>query len=125
MKINDIKKKDIKELMALLLDKNVSNSNKLIINYFLRKKINSSYSYFENSRKLRSFFSNLKKDENIESYLLYNNMFPRYIKKYILKYGFDDDELQALLKKNISEDLKRYIIKKNFDYPRGIIQILK
>ncbi len=70
MKINDIKKKDIKELMALLLDKNVSNSNKLIINYFLRKKINSSYSYFENSRKLRSFFSNLKKDENIESYLL-------------------------------------------------------
>lgn len=124
MKINDIKKKDIKELMALLLDKNVSDSNKLIIHYFLHKKINSNYSYFENSRKLRSFFSNLKKDENIESYLLYNNMFPRYIKKYILKYGFDDDELQALLKKNISEDLKKYIIKKNFDYPRGIIQIL-
>lgn len=124
MNRKDIKNKDITELITLLLNKSISDKDKLGINRIIYKKLNNDSDRMDNWNILRKYFSNLKEEEDIEKYL-YDINIPKYAKKYILEYGCNTDELQALLKKNISYDLKIYIIKCRLDSNSEIVRILK
>ncbi len=50
---------------------------------------------------------------------------PKYAKKYILEYGFNDEELRTLLKKSIDYDLKEYIVKDLLNASYEVVRILK
>lgn len=120
----DIKNKSINELMALLLDKGILEKDKLKINRMVYRKLNNDSNRTNNWDSLRKYFRNLKENVNIESYLSDKDI-PKYVKKYILEYGFNDEELRPLLKKSIDYDLKEYIVKDLLNTSYGVVRILK
>lgn len=113
MNKKDIKNRNIEELMSLLLDKGILEKDKLKINRMVYRKLNNDSNRTNNWDSLRKYFRNLKEDVNIESYLSDKDT-PKYAKKYILEYGFNDEELRTLLKKSIDYDLKEYIVKMTY-----------
>ena len=125
MKIN-IKNKDVKELMSILLGNNISNFDKKIVNLILKKRISYfSNNYYENISSLREFFYDLSKKKDLKDYL-YDLSLPSYIKKYIIDYGYNDDSYSSdLLKMNISYDLKEYIVINKITRSDKIINLLK
>lgn len=120
----DIKNKSINELMALLLDKDILKKDKLRINRMVYRKLNNDSNRTNNWDSLRKYFRNLKENVNIESYLSDKDI-PKYVKKYILEYGFNDEELRPLLKKSIDYDLKEYIVKDLLNTSYEVVRILK
>lgn len=120
----DIKNKSINELMALLLDKDILKKDKLKINRMVYRKLNNDSNRTNNWDSLRKYFRNLKENVNIESYLSDKDI-PKYVKKYILEYGFNDEELRPLLKKSIDYDLKEYIVKDLLNTSYEVVRILK
>lgn len=120
----DIKNKSINELMSLLLDKGILEKDKLKINRMVYRKLNNDSNRTNNWDSLRKYFRNLKENVNIESYLSDKDI-PKYVKKYILEYGFNDEELRPLLKKSIDYDLKEYIVKDLLNTSYGVVRILK
>ena len=124
MNKKDIKNRNIEELMSLLLDKDILEKDKLKINRIVYRKLNNDSNRTSNWNLLRKYFKNLKENVNIESYLCDINM-PKYIKKYILEYGFNGEELRTLLKKSIDYDLKEYIVKDLLSASYETVRILK
>lgn len=120
----DIKNRNIEELMSLLLDKGILEKDKLKINRMVYRKLNNDSNRTNNWDSLRKYFRNLKENVNIESYLSDKDI-PKYVKKYILEYGFNDEELRPLLKKSIDYDLKEYIVKDLLNTSYGVVRILK
>lgn len=124
MNKKDIKNRNIEELMSLLLDKGILEKDKLKINRMVYRKLNNDSNRTNNWDSLRKYFRNLKEDVNIESYLSDKDI-PKYVKKYILEYGFNDEELRTLLKKSIDYDLKEYIVKDLLNASYEVVRILK
>lgn len=124
MNKKDIKNKNIEELISLLLDKGILEKDKLKINRMVYRKLNNDSNRTNNWDSLRKYFRSLKEDVNIESYLSDKDM-PKYVKKYILEYGFNGEELRTLLKKSIDYDLKEYIVKDLLNASYEIVRILK
>lgn len=124
MNKKDIKNRNIEELMSLLLDKGILEKDKLKINRMVYRKLNNDSNRTNNWDSLRKYFRNLKEDVNIESYLSDKDT-PKYAKKYILEYGFNDEELRTLLKKSIDYDLKEYIVKDLLNASYEVVRILK
>lgn len=124
MNKKDIKNRNIEELMSLLLDKGILEKDKLKINRMVYRKLNNDSNRTNNWDSLRKYFRNLKEDVNIESYLSDKDI-PKYVKKYILEYGFNDEELRPLLKKSIDYDLKEYIVKDLLNTSYEVVRILK
>lgn len=124
MNKKDIKNKNIEELISLLLDKNILKKDKLKINRMVYRKLNNDSNRTNNWDLLKKYFRNLKENVNIESYLSDKDM-PKYVKKYILEYGFDGEELRTLLKKSIDYDLKEYIVKDLLNASYEVVRILK
>lgn len=121
----DIKNKSINELMALLLDKDILKKDKLRIERVFYKKLNNYNDAIDNLKLLKEYFKSLRQmNINIESYL-YDADISEYVKKHIINHAFNDEELQALLKKNIVYDLKKHIIKNKFNSSYDVIKILK
>ena len=95
----DIKNKSINELMALLLDKDILKKDKLRIERVFYKKLNNYNDAIDNLKLLKEYFKSLRQmNINIESYL-YDADISEYVKKHIINHAFNDEELQALLKK--------------------------
>lgn len=124
MNKKDIKNRNIEELMPLLLDKGILEKDKLKINRMVYRKLNNDSNRTNNWDSLRKYFRNLKENVNIESYLSDKDI-PKYVKKYILEYGFNDEELRTLLKKSIDYDLKEYIVKDLLNASYEVVRILK
>lgn len=120
----DIKNKSINELMALLLDKDILKKDKLRINRIVYRKLNNDSDRANNWNLLRKYFKGLKENVNIENCLSDKDM-PKYVKKYILEYGFNGEELRILLKKSLDYDLKEYIVKDLLNVSYEVVRILK
>ena len=120
----DIKNKGINELIALLLDKDILKKDKLRINRIVYRKSNNDSDRANNWNSLRKYFKGLKENVNIENCLSDKDM-PKYVKKYILEYGFNGEELRILLKKSLDYDLKEYIVKDLLNVSYEVVRILK
>ncbi len=120
MNRNDTKNKDIKELMKLLLDDNTLSKNKIKIRRRIDKVI--SRDSYNTIKELEILF----KEIDVDKYLFDSNV-DMFIKEYIISVCFLDRNLIKLLKKDISEDLKKYIIDKKITIYNTtiIVEILK
>ena len=120
MNRNDTKNKDIKELMKLLLDDNTLSKNKIKIRRRIDKMI--SRDSYNTIKELEILF----KEIDVDKYLFDSNV-DMFIKEYIISACFLDRNLIKLLKKDISEDLKKYIIDKKITIYNTtiIVEILK
>lgn len=119
----NIENKSVNELMGLLLNKDISNKDKIKINKKLKKCLayNNIY-YSENVKSLNNYFS--RKKDKLDDYL-YDVEIPDYVKKYIIEYFYDTSYIINLLgKDNISNDLKKFIINKKLN-GNNVISVLK
>lgn len=120
MDINNI---SVKGLMELLLDKDISNKDKIKINRKLKECLSyNDVCYLKNIDSLKKY---LRRNEDKMDNYLYDLEIPDYVKKYIIKYFYNIDYVINLLDKdNISYDLKMYIIN-NILNGNNIILVLK